>query len=70
MPDNLEYKIDCIYILDRIYIDFSRLHNIHLHNAYFVTRAKSNFRFKRVYSNDVDKATGVLFDQIGVLEVY
>jgi hypothetical protein len=68
--DNLQYEIGSFYILDRGYVDFSRLHNIHLQKAYFVTRAKSNFRFKRMYSNAVDKATGVLCDQIGVLEVY
>ncbi len=68
--DNLQYEIGSFYILDRGYVDFSRLHNIHLHKAYFVTRAKSNFKFKRMYSNAVDKATGVLCDQIGVLEVY
>lgn len=37
--DNLQY-----YILDRGYVDFSRLHNIHLHKAYFVTLANSNFK--------------------------
>ena len=68
--DNLQYEIGSFYILDRGYVDFSRLHNIHLHKAYFVTRAKKNFRFKRMYSNAVDKATGVLYDQIGELEVY
>lgn len=68
--DNLQYEIGSFYILDRGYVDFSRLHNIHLHKAYFVTRAKKNFRFKRMYSNVVDKTTGVLCDQIGMLEVY
>ena len=42
--DNLQY-----YILDRGYVDFSRLHNIHLHKAYFVTLAKSNFRFTYIF---------------------
>src|SRR3990172_6675856 len=32
--------------------------------AFFVTRAKSNFVFKRLYSQPVDKSTGVRVDQI------
>jgi hypothetical protein len=36
--------------------------------AFFVTRAKSNFKFKRLYSNSVDKTTGVMCDQIIVLK--
>ena len=68
--DNLQYEANSFYVFDRGYLDFSRLYNIHLEKAYFVTRAKSNFRFMRMYSNAVDKSTGVLSDQIGVLEVY
>jgi len=67
--DNLQYEVGSFYILDRAYIDYLRLHNIHLQKAFFVTRAKSNFKFKRIYSNVVDKSTGVLCDQIGKLEI-
>jgi len=35
--------------------------------AYFVVRAKSNLKFRRMYSNKSDKTTGVLSDQIGKL---
>jgi len=41
---------------------------IHQSSAFFVTRAKSNFSFKRLYSRPVDKSTGVQCDQIIVLE--
>ncbi len=67
--DNLQYEVGSFYILDRAYVDFLRLHNIHLQKAFFVTRAKSNFKFKRIYSNVVDKSTGILCDQIGKLEI-
>jgi len=36
---------------------------LHLNNSFFVTRAKSNFRFKRIYSHPVDRNTGVICDQ-------
>ncbi len=39
-----------------------------MHSAYFVTRTKTNLRFKRMYSNKVEKKSGVLSDQIGKLE--
>ena len=36
--------------------------------SFFITRAKSNFRFKRLYSHPVDKTTGLLSDQTIVLK--
>jgi len=66
--DLLHYEPGGYYILDRGYIDFKRLFKIHLHSAYFVTRTKSNFRFKRIYSNRINKESGVLYDKIGRLE--
>jgi len=53
-----------IYIMDRGYIDFTRLHAIHLAGAFFVISAKGNFRFKRLSSQSVDKASGIQCDQI------
>ena len=51
------------YIMDKGYIDFSRLHRIHQSDAFYVTRAKDNFRFVRLSSQPVDKSTGVKCDQ-------
>jgi hypothetical protein len=51
--DQLPIESGAIYILDRGYIDFKRLHSIHLAAAFFVTRAKNNFRFQRLYSQSV-----------------
>ena len=49
--------------MDRGYLDFARLHRIHQSGAFFVTRAKKNFRFARRYSRPVDTSTGLRFDQ-------
>jgi hypothetical protein len=65
--DDLIIEVGAIYIMDRGYLDFRRLHGIQQTSAFFVTRAKSNFKFKRLYSNKVDKSTGVQCDQIIVL---
>jgi len=62
--DELIFELGAIYILDRGYVDFARLYRIHQSFAFFVTRAKSNFVFKRLYSQPVDKSTGVRSDQI------
>jgi len=62
--DDLVFELGAIYIFDKAYIDFSRLFRIHQSLAFFVTRAKSNFVFKRLYSQPVDKSTGVRADQI------
>ena len=51
------------YVMDRGYVDFARLYSLHLNNSFFVTRAKSNFKFNRIYSHTVDRATGVICDQ-------
>ena len=62
--DQLIIEAGAIYIMDRGYIDFARLYAIHQAGAFFVIRAKDNFRFRRLYSQPVDKSTGVQCDQI------
>jgi len=62
--DDLVFEPGAIYIFDKAYVDFARLLRIHQSLAFFVTRAKSNFAFKRLYSQPVDKSTGVRADQI------
>lgn len=52
-----------IYVMDRGYVDFSRLHALHLAGAFFVTRAKSNMKAHRVYSEKTDRSTGIICDQ-------
>ena len=65
--DVIPYESDAYYIFDRGYVDFTRLYKITNLSAYFVIRAKSNLKFKRMYSNKVDKTTSVQCDQIGKL---
>ena len=61
--DNLEPEAGAFYVMDRGYLDFERLHRWTLAGAFFVTRARKNFRFDRVTSRPVDKGTGVQCDQ-------
>lgn len=61
--DELTYESGGFYLLDRGYIDFKRLYDINEKKAYFVTRAKDNFRFVRKSSNKVNKSNGVMCDQ-------
>ena len=51
------------YVMDRAYLDFGRLDTLHSAGAFFVIRAKSNTKFRRRYSREVAKSTGVLCDQ-------
>ena len=55
------------YLMDRGYLDFARLYEIKTCQAFFVTRAKDNFKFERRYSRPVDRATGLICDQMVVL---
>jgi len=52
-----------IYVMDRGYVDFSRLFALHQAGAFFVTRAKSNMDARRVYSAACDRANGIICDQ-------
>lgn len=62
--DNIIIEAGAIYIMDRGYLDFRRLYGIHQALGFFVTRSKSNFDFKRLYSRPVDKSVGIICDQI------
>jgi hypothetical protein len=64
--DRMAWEAGSFYIMDRGYLDFARLYRLHLSLAFFVTRAKKNFRFSRRYSRPVDKTTGLRFDQTAV----
>jgi len=61
--DRLAVEPGAIYVMDRAYLDFERLYRLHQSKAYFVTRTKCNFDFKRLYSHKVEKSTGVQCDQ-------
>ena len=61
--DDLPILQSAIYLLDRGYLDFRRLFMVQQAGAFFVTRAKSNTRWQRIYSHHVDKSTGLVCDQ-------
>jgi hypothetical protein len=69
--DALTPEPGAFYLLDRGYMDFARLHALHEAGSFFLIRAKRGLRFKRRYSQPVDRTnTRVLCDQIGTLEVF
>jgi len=51
------------YVMDRGYLDFSRLYTMHQAGAFFVTRAKRGMDARRVYSAPNDRSSGVICDQ-------
>ena len=59
-----------IYVMDRAYLDFRRLYQLHQCLAIFVTRSKTNTGLRRLYSHKVEKSTGVRCDQTVVLTGY
>ena len=61
--DMLVLEAGAIYVMDRGYLDFARLSVMHRAHAFFVTRAKSNTKLRRVYSAQVDRSTGMICDQ-------
>jgi hypothetical protein len=66
--DMLVPEAGAIYVMDRGYVDFARLHRLHEAGAFFVTRAKSNLNAHRVYSAATDRTTGVIADQTIALD--
>jgi IS4 transposase len=65
--DELVPEPGSFYIMDRGYIDFARLYRLTQFCAFFVTRAKTNLQFRRLYSHPVDKTAGLQSDQTIVL---
>jgi len=65
--DILISEAGSFYIMDRGYIDFKRLYELHQALAFFVIRAKSNLQYRRLYSRPVDKSAGLRCDQTIVL---
>jgi transposase len=65
--DALVPEPGAIYVMDRGYLDFERLYAFHQAPAFFVIRSKSNTDLRRLYSNPVDKDSGVRCDQIVAL---
>jgi hypothetical protein len=61
--DVLDFEADAFYIMDKAYIDWTRLFKINQAKAFFVLRAKENMAFVRIYSHKTDRQTGLICDQ-------
>jgi len=61
--DFISFEANSFYIMDKGYVDYKRLYRIHLCNAFFVTRAKDNMNYRRLYSHPKDIKKGVIYDQ-------
>jgi len=61
--DILPMEAGAFYVMDRGYLDFSRLHTISQHSAFFVIRGKSNLKCRRIYSHQTDRSTELICDQ-------
>jgi len=68
--DLLPAEPGAIYVMDRGYLDFERLFTLQDIGAFFVTRAKSNLKCRRIYSMPVDRSTGVMCDQHVELTIF
>ena len=61
--DLLPIEAGAFYVMDRGYLDFRRLYQMHLTGAFFVTRAKNNMNARRVSSRRTDRDAGIICDQ-------
>ena len=61
--DFMPVEAGAFYVMDRGYLDFARLYNLHQAGAFFVTRATRGMNARRVYSSQTDRTTGVVCDQ-------
>ena len=62
--DDLIPEAGSFYILDRGYLDFARMFILHQASAFFVIRSKTKIKYHRIYSQPIDKTTGLRSDQI------
>ena len=68
--DNLIIEPGSFYVMDRGYLDFARLYTMSQLLAFFIIRAKKNFKARRIYSHHVSKSTGLKCDQTIILTGY
>jgi len=68
--DELVLEAGSFYVMDRGYIDFARLYTFTQNLSFFITRAKDNLDYRRLYYRRVDKTTGLRCDQSITLKGY
>ncbi len=68
--DIIHFEANSFYVLDKGYVDYKRLYRIHLTGAFFITRCKDNMDYRRLYSRSANKANGIIYDQVIMLNGY
>ena len=63
MLDQIPLQSGAFYVMDRGYLDFTRLARPHAGGVFFVVRSKCHVRFRVLASRAVDKPTGLRCDQ-------
>jgi hypothetical protein len=66
--DLLILEPGAFYVMDRGYVVFARMFQMHQAGAFFVTRAESNMNATRVYSAKMDRSSGHVCDQSYALD--
>ncbi len=62
--DVMPIQSDAIYVMDKAYVDFAALYNIHNAGAFFITRAKVTMDCSVVDQNfNIDESTGLRSDK-------
>jgi IS4 transposase len=63
MLDQLPVEPGCFYVMDRGYLDFSRLRRVAQQGGFFIVRSRHRLGFAVLQSFPVDKTTGLRCDQ-------
>jgi hypothetical protein len=63
MLDQIPVAPGAYYVMDRGYLDFTRLFGLHRGRAFFVVRNKCHVRFRVLASRPVDRSSGLRCDQ-------
>src|SRR3990170_2376177 len=67
--DVITPEAGAVYVMDRGFMDLIRLYRLTAAGAFFVLRAKSNQRLRRITSRPVDRTSGIICDQIVALTI-
>jgi hypothetical protein len=62
--EHIHFEPGSFYIMDKAYVDFDQFYNIHQRGAFFVTRARTDINYRRLYSNSKQQSSGIIYDQI------
>ena len=66
--DDIVLEPRALYVMDRGYLDFARIHRWTQAGAFLVRRARKDFLYRRMICHMVDKSTGFQSDQTILLK--